>query len=147
MSIQVNPIALSSFREVATTSQSKVRGFSENSLSAIAYLTILPAIFLLAVAPKNKNSIVRFHTRQSVLFHLAVLIITYALGIALRFEPFAYVILSYCFWIACAFAWSWCVAKALKGERLKLPIIGAWAERTASKLPARMAVASQHSTP
>ena len=37
-------------------------GLSDNAASGLAYLTIIPAIIFLVVAPYNQNSTIRFHS-------------------------------------------------------------------------------------
>src|SRR5271168_4623931 len=41
-------------------------GLSETAAAAISYLTIIPAIFFLAIEPYNKMPFVRFHSFQSI---------------------------------------------------------------------------------
>ena len=44
----------------------------------IAYLTFIPAIIFLIVAPYNKNSYVRFHSWQSIFLGVAAIVIEIA---------------------------------------------------------------------
>ena len=41
-------------------------GLSDNAAGALAYVTIIPAIIFLIVAPYNTNSYIRFHSWQSI---------------------------------------------------------------------------------
>ncbi|MGB9406863.1 MAG: hypothetical protein WCA89_04960 [Terracidiphilus sp.] len=116
-------------------------GFSENSLGALAYVTFVPAIFFLAIAPYNKKRYVRFHAWQSLVFCVFTSIIIYALSYCLAHTtslgPSVFLTLSlWLAWlvpIAFFIAWVWCVVSALNGKLFKLPLIGAWAEKQANK--------------
>ena len=46
-------------------------GLSENAAGGIAYLTIIPAIIFLIVAPFKSSSYVRFNAWQSIFFYVA----------------------------------------------------------------------------
>ncbi len=115
-------------------------GLSDNALGAIAYITVVPAIFFLAVEPYNKKPYVRFHAWQSIMLSVVAFILTYALRFFLPFTiPFGFLGFLTLNWVASfvglAFflVWIWCVLSALNGKRIMLPIIGAWAEKQANK--------------
>ena len=66
-------------------------GLSDNALGAIAYITVVPAIFFLAVEPYNKKPYVRFHAWQSIMLSVVAFILTYALRFFLPFTiPFGF---------------------------------------------------------
>ena len=50
-------------------------GLSENAASGLAYLTFIPAIIFLVVAPYNQNSRVRFHSWQSIFLAIACFVV------------------------------------------------------------------------
>ena len=52
-------------------------GLSENAACGLAYITIIPAIIFLVVAPYNTNRNVKFHAWQSIFLGIA----GFALGI------------------------------------------------------------------
>ncbi|MFZ0747260.1 MAG: hypothetical protein WAM85_22845 [Terracidiphilus sp.] len=104
---------------------------SENSLGAIAYITFVPAIFLLILAPNKKSSTVRFHAWQSIELHIAALIVTFALAISMIFGPLVYMSLGWMAWFVSALILWRCGVKALHGERSRLPMISALAEHLA----------------
>jgi len=115
-------------------------GLSDNALGAIAYITVVPAIFFLAVEPYNKKPYVRFHAWQSIMLSVVAFILTYALRFFLPFTiPFGFLGFLTLNWVASfvglAFflVWIWCVLSALNGKRIMLRIIGAWAEKQANK--------------
>jgi uncharacterized membrane protein len=113
----------------------KQTGLSDNSLGAVAYFTVIPAIFFLAIAPYNKKAYVRFHAWQSVALTAVVFVVSlalYILPIFTAFLGFAILGLSALVWIIWALVSVWCAISALNGKRLKLPLIGAFAERQAN---------------
>ena len=59
-------------------------GLTDNAAGGLAYVTIIPAIVFLAIAPYNRNSYVRFHAWQSIFFTVACVVIDIALGILVR---------------------------------------------------------------
>jgi uncharacterized membrane protein len=115
---------------------SKNHGLSENSLGAIAYITIVPAIFFLAVSPYNKKAYVRFHAWQSTVFFALTFILFFALSYLNTYhESIAYFYLG--LYVLVSLVWFlvslWCAIQALNGKSVKLPVIGAWAEKQSSK--------------
>ena len=112
-------------------------GLSDNAAGAIAYFTFIPAIFFLVAEPYNKNSYVRFHAWQSILFFFGAFGVSIALGFLLilvvMFSPSLHLLawqLIRLFWIA---VWLVCVVSAAQGKRFKLPVIGNLAEQQANK--------------
>ncbi|HKF45911.1 MAG TPA: hypothetical protein VKB38_01040 [Terracidiphilus sp.] len=112
-------------------------GLSDNAAGAIAYVTIIPAIIFLVVAPYNRNSYVRFHSWQSIFLFISAMVIDWVLSIVLgltfAFAPFLHL----AFWPLIELAWLaiWiiCVVNAVQGKRFKLPVIGQLAEQLANK--------------
>ena len=114
----------------------KQSGLSDNSLGAIAYITVVPALFFLAIAPYNKKAYVRFHAWQSIVLFAMVFIVSVALSyipIFSLFVGFVYGGLSALVWLVWGLITLLCAVNALNGKRFKLPLIGAWAEQQASK--------------
>jgi uncharacterized membrane protein len=101
-------------------------GLSDNAAGALAYVTFIPAVIFLIVAPYNKNSYVRFHAWQSLFLSLAafavsiVLGVTIILAILIPLVNLAYLVIAIIV-----------LLKALKGERFKLPVIGNLSEKQA----------------
>jgi len=112
-------------------------GFSDNSLGAVAYLTVVPAIFFLAISPYNKSAYVRFHAWQSTILSAVtfILILVLSLFPALNtyVESIAFWGLSVLILIVWALVSIWCAIIALNGKLLKLPVIGSWAERQSKR--------------
>lgn len=119
-------------------SNPKKPGLSDNTIGATAYFTPIPAIFFLAIRRYNKRPYVRFHAWQSVVFFALASLLGYLFGFMLpfavyagpRFLPLMHW-LTLAFWFAIFLAWLWCVVGALNGKRIKLPVIGAWADEQA----------------
>jgi uncharacterized membrane protein len=115
----------------------KNHGLTDNSLGALAYITVVPAIFFLAISPYNKRAYVRFHAWQSiVLFALTFIlccILSFFPMLNTYLESIAYLglyVLVLLVWLLVSL---WCAIQALNGKRVMLPFIGAWAEKQSSK--------------
>lgn len=112
-------------------------GISDNAAGAIAYFTVIPAIIFLLTPPYSANRYVRFHAWQSLMLNVLVIVISlllsFVLVIFLVFEAGLMVIFERLVWLCWFVLWLTCVLKALNGQRFKLPILGALAERQASQ--------------
>lgn len=119
---------------VSETTQS---GLSENSLGALSYLTVIPAILFLAIAPYNRSAYVRFHAWQSIIVGALAFVANFALNSILPMAGFGgaqvLVLISACVAVAYTLVMVLFAVRALNGKRSKLPLIGAWAERQSSK--------------
>ncbi|MEI9968380.1 MAG: Tic20 family protein [Terracidiphilus sp.] len=110
-------------------------GLSDNAIGAIAYFTPVMAIFFLAIRRYNKRPYVRFHAWQSLVFNVFAILFGYVLTFAAPYGAFLgrRVLMG----IMCAaglvafLMWLWCVIGALNGKRIKLPVIGEWADEQA----------------
>lgn len=118
-------------------SQNQNAGLSDNAAGAIAYITIVPAVIFLLVDPYRRNSLVRFHSWQSIALFISVCVINVALavvvGITIAFVPFLSVALMplvYLFWLI---VWLLCIINAAQGKKFKLPLIGAFCEQLADR--------------
>jgi uncharacterized membrane protein len=101
-------------------------GLSDNAAGALAYVTIIPAIIFLIVAPYNTNSYIRFHSWQSIFLGICAFVIGF-----INVIPILGQIIFLIGMLALFVAWIIVLLKALKGERYKLPIIGNLAEKQA----------------
>ena len=111
-------------------------GLSDDAASGIAYLTFIPAIIFLVVAPYNQKASIRFHSWQSILLFAAMVVIDIALAIVLGILTFIipwYLIGSIWWLIRLAWLVIWLLPmiNAFQGKRIKLPIIGDFAEKQA----------------
>jgi len=110
---------------------SSADGLQDNIAGMLAYVTIIPAIIFLVVAPYNRNRFVRFHAFQSLFFALAWFVI----NVALAFLPFVMSmplrslvgLLGLAIWIIL-------LVKAYGGQKWKLPVIGDIAEKQADTI-------------
>jgi uncharacterized membrane protein len=118
-------------------SESVQSGISENSIGALAYFTVIPALVFLAIAPYNRSAYVRFHAWQSIAFSVVVFFVNFLVGEALALTGTASPLISLGVQgvIALGFflVWLWCIVSALNGKRFELPVIGAWAEKQANR--------------
>jgi uncharacterized membrane protein len=116
-------------------------GLSETAAGAIAYLTFVPAIVFLILPPYNTNPFVRFHAWQSIFLNVAAFVIGVAIaifmGIAVAFLPWGLYglvhIASLLIDLGWFIIWLMCILKAVNGNKLSLPIIGALSEQLANK--------------
>ena len=119
------------------TSDTVQSGLSDNSIGAVAYLTLIPAILFLAIAPYNRSSYVRFHAWQSVVLCVAAFFANFVVGLLLPFllflGPAGLLGLSWLVSVVFLLIALWCAVSALNGKRIKLPMIGEWAERQSNK--------------
>lgn len=108
-------------------------GLSDNAAGAIAYMTFVPAIVFLLIPPYNQNRNVRFHAWQSLLLSASAIAISFLLSfllvIFLVFDAELLVVFKRLIWVGWFVLWLICVVKALNGERFRIPILGALAER------------------
>jgi uncharacterized membrane protein len=107
-------------------------GLTDNVAGMLAYITIIPAIIFLVVAPYNRNRFVRFHSFQSIFFCVGWIIVATALRIILPWVLFP-------LWtlidLAIFVLWIVLLLKAYQGQMWKLPVIGDMAEKQANTVP------------
>jgi len=85
-----------------------------NQRAALAYL-LIPAIYFLAT--QEKDSFVKFHSQQAIIFAVASFVVSLILGII----PFVNMFLVP-FWSLFSFlAWLFLIFKAYQGEEYKIP--------------------------
>jgi uncharacterized membrane protein len=115
-------------------------GVLPETFAAVLAYFLLPAVFFLAVAPYNKNRFLRFHSLQSIgawLGLVAAVAMLRIVSLVFTFIPtlvqlLASLLVSLGFFIV----WIVLLVKALQGERFKLPLLGEFAEKRASKINA-----------
>ena len=105
-------------------------GLSDNAACGLAYLTFIPAIIFLVVAPYNQSANVRFHSWQSIFLGVA-LVVVWVLNIILLFIPILGWLISIVLMLGLLILWILCVVKAFNGQRFMVPIIGALAAKQA----------------
>jgi uncharacterized membrane protein len=114
-----------------------VPGLSDNAAGGIAYITIIPAIVFLIVAPYKRSSFVRFHAWQSIFFFVAWAVIRILVGFVQNLVP-PVVFLTVTMWqlidLALFVVLLVVMINAFNGKRIKLPVIGGLAARQAGGL-------------
>ena len=116
----------------APTAQS---GLSENAAGGLAYITIIPAIIFLIVAPYNKIPNVRFHSWQSIFLCLAWIVINIVLrvfGAAIPFAGFLVWALIPLVGLGLFILWLIVMINAFNGKRFKVPVLYDLAEKQAN---------------
>ena len=101
-------------------------GLSENAACGLSYITIIPAIIFLVVAPYNTNPNVKFHAWQSIFLGIAA----FALGIIGIIPILGWIILLFGM-LALFIVWIICVIKAFGGSRFVIPVLGPLAAKQA----------------
>ena len=108
-------------------------GLSENAASGLCYVTLIPAIVFLVVAPYNQNPVVRFHAWQSIFYSVACIVVWIALAIVglIPFLNLVDLILMPLVGLGLLVLWIILLVNAFNGKRFKLPVIGDLAEKQA----------------
>ncbi len=119
------------FEQIPQPPQAQSAGLSENATSALAYITFIPAIIFLAMAPYNQSAKVRFHCWQSIFLSIAAVVIDVALrislivpGLILIMAPVAMIV-----WLAFFVLWLIVVLNALNGKIFRIPVIADFAAK------------------
>lgn len=105
-------------------------GLSQNAAGAIAYLTVIPAIVFLVMEPYSKIPFVRFHAFQCICLCVVVFIVNIICGIIPVIGWFILLPLASLAFLA---IWIYTILQAYKGNWFKLPVIGDFAMKQASK--------------
>ena len=117
-------------------SDSNPSGLSDNAAGVLAYVTIIPAIVFLIVAPFKSSSYVRFHAWQSIFFFVAWAVVHILVQVVQNLVP-AVVFLTLSLWqlIDLVFFVILVIVfvNAFNGKRIMLPIIGGLAEKQANR--------------
>ena len=127
------PTCSGSAGSTAGTPQAASTGLTDNMAGMLAYVTIIPAIIFLVMAPYNQKRFIRFHAFQSIFFAVAWTV----LWIALSFVGMIPVLgwLTLLIWpllgIGGLILWIILLLKANQGLMWKLPVIGDMAEKQA----------------
>jgi uncharacterized membrane protein len=114
----------------------KLGVLGENLLGAFTYFTFLPAVAFLLRDPYRKNSFLRYHAVQCLLFWLISIVTTVLVRLSvwlLLFIPivgplFAWLLVTIAA-LAALCTWIVLLVKAFQGERFGLPVIGDLAEQ------------------
>jgi len=109
-------------------------GMTDNVAGMLAYVTIIPAIIFLVVAPYNQSRFVRFHSFQSIFFNVAWIVLWVALSIVgmIPVLGWATLIIWPLLGLGGLIIWILLLIKANQGQMWKLPIVGDMAEKQAN---------------
>jgi uncharacterized membrane protein len=102
-------------------------GLSDNAASGLAYVTIIPAIIFLVVAPYNQKAEIRFHCWQSIFLGVGCIVIDIVLSMI---PVVGWIILPF-FGLLILIVWILCMVKAFGGQRFNIPVIGDFAAKQA----------------
>ena len=105
--------------------------------SGLAYF-VLPAVFFLISEPYRSNPLVRFHSWQAIFYFLAVaairvveLLLVSMMPVNIAYSATGLLV------ILVGAAWLIAIIKAFQGNKWMLPVIGSYAEQTASTVSTR----------
>jgi uncharacterized membrane protein len=105
-------------------------GLSDDAASGLAYVTIIPAIIFLVVAPYNQKASIRFHCWQSIFLGIACIVL-WPINLVLAFIPFLGWLVALLLGLSIFVIWIICVIKAFQGQKFVIPVIGPFAEKQA----------------
>jgi uncharacterized membrane protein len=111
-------------------------GLTDNVAGMLAYITIIPAIIFLVMAPYNRSRFVRFHSFQCIFFWVAIVVLQIAISI-IGIVPILLLItvpLHMIVMLGALVLWIILLIKANAGQMYKLPIIGDLAEKQANAM-------------
>lgn len=113
-------------------------GLRDNVASTLCYLGgIITGVIFLLIKPYSSNRLIRFHAWQSIFLSLAALIVDWALDILIfqvlrmGFVGSGLLGLVHLFWFV---VWIYMMISAYNGKRVKLPVIGEFAENQAGRV-------------
>jgi uncharacterized membrane protein/ribosomal protein L32 len=119
-----------------TYTQPSAGGLTDNVAGMLAYITIIPAIIFLVMAPYNRSRFVRFHSFQCIFFWVAIVVLQIAISI-IGVVPILLLItvpLHMIVMLGALVLWIILLIKANAGQMYKLPVIGDLAEKQASAI-------------
>jgi uncharacterized membrane protein len=118
--------------------QPSTGGLDDNVAGMLAYITIIPAIIFLVMAPYNTKRFIRFHSFQNIFLHIAIValwIVLFILSMLASVVPIVGHIIVFLLglvcWVGLFIVWILLLIKAYQGQVWKLPIIGDMAEKQA----------------
>lgn len=117
--------------QVEQTPQAQPAGLSESATCGLAYVTFIPAIIFLAVAPYNQSPKVRFHSWQSIFLAVAWVVVWVALMV-LGMIPglnLLDIILAPLVGLAFLLLWLFVMISAFTGKMIRVPVIADFAAK------------------
>ena len=117
-------------QQAAPAATAESGGLSDTAAGALAYVTIIPAIVFLVMAPYNTKPFVRFHAFQSI----GLAIVWFCLGI-IMVVPILGWIIGAIGMLALLICWILSIVKASQGSYFKLPVISDFAAKQSGYQP------------
>lgn len=112
------------------------QGMTDNVAGMLAYITIIPAIIFLVMAPYNRSRFIRFHSFQCIFFAIAWTALWIVLSFIAHIPFLGW--LTILIWPLVGLAgfviWIVLLLKANQGQMYKLPFIGDMAEKQANAM-------------
>ena len=114
-------------------------GLQDNVASALCYLFgWITGVVFLVLAPYNQNPRIRFHAFQSIFFNVGMIVLFIGLTIFSAIVAMISSVLAILFsmlhlvlFLVMIMGWLFLMYKAYNGEKFRLPVIGALAEKQA----------------
>ena len=108
-------------------------GLSESAASGLAYLTFIPAIIFLVVAPYNQNSKIRFYAWQSIFLSIVWALVWIALMVigVIPVLNFLDLVLTPVVAVGFLILWVIVLVNAFQGKQFKVPFIADFALKQA----------------
>jgi uncharacterized membrane protein len=101
-------------------------GLSESAASGLAYITIIPAIIFLVVAPYNTNPKIKFHAWQNIF-----LVIGWFIASVILIIPILGWIIGALSFLVLFVLWVFALINGFQGKQWKIPFIGEFAAKQA----------------
>ena len=105
-------------------------------IGALAYVTFIPAVLLVAIPAFRRNRFIRFHAFQSIFFSVATVLLAIAVRILFSILTLVPAIGFLTAWLVLAvvalglaIVWLVLAVKALQGQTFRLPAVGNLAAR------------------
>ena len=116
--------------------QAQGQGMTDNIAGMLAYVTIIPAIIFLVMAPYNRSKFIRFHSFQCIFFAIAwtALWIVLSFIAHIPFLGWLTILIWPLIGLAGFIIWIVLLLKANQGQMWKLPFIGDMAEKQAGAM-------------
>jgi uncharacterized membrane protein len=97
-------------------------GLSDNAAAALSYITFIPALIFLLIAPYNQKPFVKFNAIQELGLTVTMIALHF-IAIIPILGWIAYIVGA----LGCFVLWVICIIKASQGSVFKLPLIGDFA--------------------
>ncbi len=99
-----------------------VSGLSDNAAAGLAYVTFIPAVIFLFLAPYAQRPFVKFHAIQEICLTVVWVLLNF-----LHIIPILGSIAALIGYLVLFVVWVICIVKASQGHVFKLPLIGDFA--------------------